>query len=672
MQTDAIMASSAGALRLVVVGNKAYNCGRHGISVSDTVGSIVSNNLLVVDDVAVTSPGVGIMGFSSHCIVSGNYVYGYAAGGYYGISGAGGDSTILSGNLITDLHTNTSGAIDMSSGWSNISVVGNLVLNTKWVGISLGSATYSLIANNHLSAGTAAATVGINGVGSTCLIANNQILGYGTGISHAGIRLASSQSGVQIIGNQIVGQGGDCIDLAAATLCSVVGNVLQGNAYSNSAINNYGGVSTLTNNQILYCGASTSSNIINAAGSASTDPLITGNQLILCRGTGIYCYGADRCMIVGNDLIGVDGSATSGIQSFGSSSLILGNIVRQYGFTGYPIGTFPTAHDFIVANNIISDMNGIAGAGIAISSSCQYAIIMGNVVGDPSVGAPTPFDGIDMNGSTAGLVYGNIVYGAASSGSSYGIRDLGAYSMAGGNYLILTNGGGISIYGSTSEVLVFSNFIEQVGAHGIYAPSCSALSIIGNRIHTSTPHVWNAIDVIGYYVLISNNTIYNHYAGILLRTGSGYSMVNGNSVVGADYGIQIGLSLHDFGHTGVVGNLVGFCIQGIIVLSDGVQVVGNLVSRYSVFGIDVSYLDSQCVVGNFIIDPDGASALGLDLTNCTTSLAGSNWAEGGASSYGIVITGTNTVMTGNLSHGGSNPAAWGAGGYIDVDNRYYP
>ena len=507
--------TGGGADRVVVVGNKAYNCGSHGIEMTDSADCVVADNILVVDDPAL-SPGVGIGGFASNCVVFGNAIRGYAAGGYYGIDGDFGPyrSTAVIGNLVVGLHANTQGAIHMAGGWRDTIVSNNIICDTKYRGIDMSGSARVVVTGN-LLLGTANSRSGIYSVGQYSIVANNAVLNYGNGgMNNVGISLLDAYSSA-VVGNTIAGGAdltrGIYLDVTVATLDNLIAsNVLNG-------INHYGidlnagasGRHVVANNLIIGMGASNNEPAIE---NLSSQSVAIGNCITGANGDGIH--------------------VTAGILGYGFSlgSTVIGNTIEEpdaYGINVDHVGglvRFDGASDFnscLVSGNHLSRSDGDYG-GIYLADSWRTTIV-GNFV--RNFGTGIWLLGIS-NGCIDNLVCGNNI----QQDPILGIGHTGIMVDAGCSS---NNVVGNFIFGSVFGIDVNANLVSVMSNHivwcrnlglevgcGIEASGTIDTCIVGNMVGPGFPLAL-AVDGINVYgclkTLVVGNLAFGYLSGLSFR-----------------------------------------------------------------------------------------------------------------------------------------------------------
>jgi hypothetical protein len=155
---------------------------------------------------------------------------------------------------------------------------------------------------------------------------------------------------------------------------------------------------------------------------------------------------------------------------------------------------------------------------------------------------------------------------------------------------------------------------------------------------------------------ICSNSVRGFLAGIwasVLAGSSEDALICGNSVFGADAGI---------------------------VLGDGYAMVSsNLVMQSASAGIDGSFQDSLCIVGNLV--KSSSSANGIEVNGCAKTLVVGNIAQVAGGGTSFLLTDpqppNGLVMSGNLGVGGVVPldgagSPWPTGWHIAADCRWMP
>jgi parallel beta-helix repeat protein len=487
-ESGAFIGSGAGINKTSFIGNKAYNCGGCGISVPDATYCVIANNSLVIDDPTL-NPTTAITGFSSNCMVSGNVISGYAAGGYYGISGNTGRSTLVVNNLISDLHANTSGAINMSGGWLDIIVSGNIICNTKYTGITMSNSARSVVSGNLLF-GTTDSRSGIIDVGQYSVVANNAILGYGNGGStNKGISLMDAYSSA-VIGNTIVADldldWGIYLDVSGlGTICNLIANnVLYGLAHRGIDLNTgLSGRHIVANN--IITGTSQSNNE-PGIDNLSSQSLAVGNNISLANGDGIrvilglgYLLSIDGSAVISNivsnpSAYGINVDSVGGPDGY-DSCLIATNYIgsADYAYGGINLKDSWRA---TITGNFVKNFN-IGIRLLNVSQGCSDNIICGNnVQQNPDGGAVT---GILIDaGCINNHVVGNFVFGSAA-----GIRLYANQCSICSNHITKAQGVGIDAT-DTIDVAIIGNYVGPgggaLGSDGINIFGCRKTLVTGN------------------------------------------------------------------------------------------------------------------------------------------------------------------------------------------------
>jgi len=485
-QYGAFFVSSANHVSFI--GNKVYNCGATGIEMTDTAGSMVVDNLLVIDDPTL-NPGSGINGFSSNCVVASNIVVGYAAGSY-GIAGNFGSfrSTVVANNMVLGLHADTQGAIIMAGGWRDISVVNNIICNTKGFGIDMTGSARSIVSGNLLLGTPTGSGSGIDKVGQYSVVANNAILEYGNGTTGFGISLLDAYSSV-VIGNTIAAgpdmTKGIYLDANVGSVDNLIAdNILNGLVYVgidlvSPAVAGYGGSfrHTVANNIVI--GTSQNNNAPGIENAASQS-VVVGNHIVYPNGEGIHVVG-NGALVGNNSVMEPQGH---GIYFYGGtgvtilSGLVVGNIVSQSTENGSGIIVGNSWAISITGNYAYGFITGISLWQFDGGSSIDCSVCGNYILQDPV--APVGYAGIYADTTCTSLsIVGNFIFG-----SQIGIELFSGAVLISSNQIVWHRTVGIEAHGM-DELCIVSNLVGPpypltLTADGIDLTGCIKTLVVGN------------------------------------------------------------------------------------------------------------------------------------------------------------------------------------------------
>ncbi|MFH2143056.1 MAG: hypothetical protein ABIJ97_11570, partial [Bacteroidota bacterium] len=373
-----IIGGSNSGDRNIISGNNGSGIDIRG---ADSYGNIVNGNYIGVDILGSTAlpnggNGIGIYNGAKYNVIGGdtpeflNVISGNLYSGI-GISNAGTDSNIVSGNYIGTNSTGTVALGNQSHG----------VLITEL-------AAYTKVQENIISGN------GGPGIGIWNNSGNNEIFGnyIGTDVSGS-LSLGNTAEGIIIDDspNNIIGGSspGERNIISANSLNigirnpSSTGNIVKGNFIGTDAT----GTVALNNGNSgvgIYGGAS--NNIIG--GTTTTDRnIISGN---LHEGIWIGENGTDNNIIQGN-YIGTDKSGITGLGNdaagiaihSGAKSNIIKNNIMSANYDGIWIGTVGTDSNVIINNKIGTDVSGSnpipnVWSGIVIWQQAKFTQIGGS------------------------------------------------------------------------------------------------------------------------------------------------------------------------------------------------------------------------------------------------------------------------------------------------------
>jgi len=471
--------SAGDDLGCVVSNNVIKGVDRYGIhcDIGTASGDLIyiSDNFIDnFDDVGTSPIGmVGIWGTGDECYVSGNYI---VAPGAFAIKNA---QNIVGNNILgKSAITTTTAAIELGASGNSSIVSDNNIINVSGNGIDINNNTHAMISNNLLTGlltsdyaitntGADNSIIGnflvyyqsgyINVDSNRCLISGNFIDSYtpivatgynGITLSNSdyssvvgnylyqapnGIVVDSSSSNVSICNNYIIesqdeygiGVSGDYCSINSNYLLSDTGDsVFVGGSYTqvnnnnidssgNCGIKTYGGASELMiqGNHIT----DTTSSAIELNGTAYS--LVTGNYIHNPGVSGVYINISGQSSVCSNWIFS---PADTGIELSGncSASLIQGNWIRDA--VNYGILVSSSSDQVSIVGNYLTRCGGSAVAQIDLIN-CTNFVCVGNQVVNPT----NIFScGINMTGSTGGLLVGNRAEGGSSdSGIDYSSAD---------------------------------------------------------------------------------------------------------------------------------------------------------------------------------------------------------------------------------------------------------
>lgn len=347
---------------------------------------------------------------------------------------------------------------------------------------------------------------------------------------------------------------------------------------------------------------------------------ISGNN---CSGNtqhGIYLLTSSRNTITGNNC---NGNTINGILLSTSSQYnnISGNTCdnNDSNTASETAGIFldnngDNSWNTITGNNCNSNRNSGSGDAWGIySNGGDNCLISGNACNVNDGGMY--LQGVEKSTITGNNCYGN-TNGIVLSVANY--NTITGNNCSGNDSNDITIRGAINISGCNNNSITGNNCSNNNNAgsgdtYGIYidgnTTSCYSISITGNTIS-------NNDHGIGMYgnnkdcTISGNNCYSNNGKGIYLQKGTiqpSRIAINGNSIRGGEEAIYLDLNVTE---CSIVGNTIGFCEQGIYLLSgnDFNNISGNMIATCTksddtndIAGINLnSTCDKNVISGNMV------------------------------------------------------------------------
>jgi len=294
--------------------------------------------------------------------------------------------------------------------------------------------------------------------------------------------------------------------------------------------------------------------------------LIDGNYITGEVSVGIYCEGgptskSTNFTIINNVIRDINGSAYHNEEGTwrwsrgifcGPNSIVSHNTISGVDCTGIDIGRDASVimrnRPTIVSDNIINNVYNTSGDG-GILVACNGTIIKGNILTDIASANAAIYTSegfvTDVNNDTyAVTAEGNYIY---ASRCLYGIRGV---SSVIGNTIILTKALAVGVYmggvisnnnitapkgitfpASSYRNSIVSNNRMDVTTYGIYAASCSNMSITGNYIHGAYGSTDPCLSLTSSRNMsVMNNIITSGKRGIYESGTSDWNIIIGNVV----------------------------------------------------------------------------------------------------------------------------------------------
>lgn len=571
--------------------NIIYNI--DGIGIAPNYDSFISGNLLYAGS-AVTTSAINDCG--NNTIIEGNFIYGYGT-----IATAGSGIKVLSGPQ------------------SDIQISSNFFYNCIDNILSMATATNCLIGDNLISC-TANTTDVIKYTGDNTLISGNLIADMPSSISYA-IWVSGDKNVVS--NNALLNCTGYGVYFESKDDCICNNNVFIG-ASGLEAIYLFGNRSIISDNYI-YGYSSSSSNTVIKAVSASNDIIITGNLIKTCNGVGIDCFSSSN-VIVSNNYLDGDTSASSGIIGVNNSSSVIGNIISNYGGIASSIGIQTTDGKTLIANNFITNIRSNLDYGIYLQETFCYSVT-GNIIGDYS--SYIAKSGIYANICTDSIISDNIIFGNKTGTlNDSGITWVGKESIVSNNFIYNSNYNGIEL--SDDNILcslnyiydcdnngistdtnntnnkIIENYIITAGASGINIASGNDNSDISNNYISNTTN-YGIYATTSDFLNISNNYLYStSNRGIQLFTCANY-LISNNYIYQSLEGIYVSTNCSG----GKISNNYIYDVQSF----DGI----GLNSGCDYVSIDNNYIYTSARRGIYVASSDDVSINNNYIYNVTTS-----------------------------------------------------
>ena len=528
---------------------------------------------------------------------------------------------------------------------------GNLISGNVGNGIVItgGGTTGNIVLGNFIgsnAAGTATLGNGQNGILMNNTASNNtiggQVAGAGNVISGnvgAGIAISDASTASNGIQGNLIGTNA----AGAAALANATGVILENGATSNliggtaAAARNV--ISGNANNGVLITGVGTTGNTvaanfigINAAGTTALGN--APNGILINNGASADTIGGVAAG-AGNVISGNAGAGISISDASTSNNQVLGNL----------IGTNP-AGNAAIAN----------GTGVSLASSASNNTVGGTTAAARNVISGNTSSGVSINAAGANVVEGNFigtdVNGTTALGNNVGVlltnasnNTLGGASAGAGNVISGNGSYGVEISGSNANfvrgnligVNSAGNASVANGLMGVYITAASNNNTVGG----SSAGAGNVISGnASNGILISGaGTSANQLQGNLVGTNAAGTGGLGNG----GYGI--------FVITGASGNLIGGAAAGNVISGNSIDGValsgtgtsGNLLQG-NLIGTNATATAAIANGGNGVIISSSATS---NTIGDTTS-AGRNIISGNPQ-HGVLITGGGT--NGNLVEG---------------------
>ncbi len=588
-----------------------------------------SNNVVAGNYLGTTASGQAALTNGTHG--DGVDIANGASGNWIGVNPNYGPEDTDQGNVISGGNTTNGWGVWIDPTSSGNVIAGNLI-GTDPTGVN---ALPNALGVYIQSAGNRVGTNGdgiADGIERNVISASAQqgIVIFGTAAVHnviAGNLIGTNASGTTALGNNvgIAIEGGSTANTIGGTT-SGAGNLISGGLSAGVSISGAGTSGNILLGNLIGTNFSGTKALANATGvvidaSASANTI---GGLTTTPGTG-----------AGNL---ISGNAGDGIDLFGNSNAVLGNLIGldssgEHILVNGPAGLFIDGG----ANNIIGGTTASAanvisgnqiGINFAIAGSSGNAI-EGNLIGTDKTGT---------------VALGNLADGILVTDPSHGLANtIGGTSAVAGNVISGNQGYGLAITSNATDIVAEGN-------------------LIGTDI-TGTAALGNASD--GVYI---SNSSANTIGGTVAGSGNVISGNQGDGVDNVDASSNV-----------IVGNWIGTNAQGTSVLGntgDGVFVggsssvivggttlgAGNLISGNASNGVEINDSTGSLIQGNLIgLDQTGTVALGtgaagvlIDDGSVSNTIGGPvpggrNFISGNA--VGIQITGSTTAGTdvaGNL------------------------
>jgi len=365
---------------------------------------------------------------------------------------------------------------------------------------------------------------GIN-IGSSSGITAERILIENNIIESAGdngIELAFTSATIAdltIDGNIINTPGADCVDLTTGASDVITNLSVRGNTFDTPTSNCLHMTSTSGSiNRLVVSGNTLVSGNMSATsvGVAGDDLAIVSDNVV---SGGLIGIAWDNVVIEGNSVKNTGACISMGS---GSKCTITGNSLESASSIG-AIALTSIGFFAITGNTILN--TGAASSGI-VAATILDAVITGNVI---SFGATTTGYGVHLQSGTQScssvVVSGNTIARSTADGTGAGAQSVrvdinGTYTL----HKLVVAGNGFT--NPTSECLYFAGKVEQT-------------SITGNVMTTPSTSA---------SVIWLNGTSANDINDLI---------INGNTLEGGDYAVELTNSETTAPHIGILGNMMG-------------------------------------------------------------------------------------------------------------------
>nr|WP_319372959.1 cobaltochelatase subunit CobN [uncultured Methanobacterium sp.] len=515
-----------------VIGNTVTGA-YYGISSQNDNGG----NVIIANNIAAINMGIS---FSSNCTVSGNNIY-------------------VSGDDPTGIPSG------ISATGSDALITGNIINLSRGYGIRLTGSNCLISGNNITTCTNEAIYVQGQVTGNT--ISGNNISSSSTGVILKKQSSNKKPQNTSITDNHITTTSSYAVNSSEAANSSITNNYLvsnNGTSEGNNAVsytegdvvsNNYGKTPVVTSktykitNDNYSTYFDTSGHIINSA-------VVSGDTFDL---SGIF---TNKNMIINipltitsSDLTAVLINGTIKIVSGGSGSNVTNLVINNSNEDGIGIFLYETENNTIQGNTI--HCNGLYGFGIALVRSPDNYIIGNSVTTSLRTDGKQTHTAIVLGESNNNTLMGNYV--ESDGANCIYICNVDAS---------LFESSGLSYYNK-----IINNTCIGVGSETSYA-----------------------IQVMGAYNSVINNTISGAYRGISSQQDTGGNTIMGNTIAATYNGIYI------MSNCTVSGNkITGYdsTHSGITVDGSGAVVSDNVITLVKGYGIEL--LDSNCLItGNNI------------------------------------------------------------------------
>jgi parallel beta-helix repeat protein len=679
----------------VVSGNTIINVSGIGIDVNFQTEIVISNNTMLGNANSTT----GISNINDECVVISNIIKNYTIHAIYSVVG---DEITISNNRIIDcdgygiILSDCVGAI-VSNNWME-SILG------FGTGGILGTSSYSIISNNHISNYGFGGACGITlepGAKNDAIIVGNVIKSM-----HAASFGAFISSGgwikISVVGNIIDACPATGFDFSDAAKVLCADNILSGDGTATNGIVGFGAGSIINSNIIeTYCANITDTAIIAAF--STDDIVIANNHVSTNNGVGINCNSGSR-HVVSNNILG--GMATgnadhNGIKNIGRESIIVNNLITSPNYYGMNVtgdfciiegnsiksapaaGIYITANRCVLSNNYIYQSGSVGISldsalyslvannymyqtdnGINVANASDHTTVIGNytyqtqdtyafqvdnsdhcsIVGNRSF--DDPGNAITVASASNVQINGNYIYSCGAIGIQTGANR----SHVNGNYIYDPGDSGIYVGVAATDSTISNNYIYSSFSYGIYAlDEAHRLLIHGNMIQYSGNHGIYLVQ--NNFCSISNNHIYETTGtGICLDGASSNSSINSNWIFSPSVcGIFLGGTSTDCLINGNwIRDALGAGIY-VIIAATAPSICGNYVKRCGGVGLIQVYLVSVnnfLCVGNSITDPTDVSTVGIDMSSSDGGLCVGNRVVSGG---GVLIPAIKYAVGGSLA-----------------------